>query len=267
VEWNVLATVHAANGDRPLEVYRFLRDELRARFLQFIPVVERTRDPDTGRPGPVAAVSVRPGQYGAFLNAVFDEWVRADVGRIHVGIFDATLAAWIGRPGELCTLAPTCGTALVLEHNGDLYACDHFVDPEHRLGNILRTPLIELATADRQRRFGRDKRDRLARRCLECAVRFACHGDCPKHRFRPAPDGEPGPSYLCDAYRAFFSHVAGPMAVMADLLRRNRAPAEIMQHNEVLALGATFAAVGRNDACPCGSGRKFKRCHGRSRSA
>ncbi len=224
VEWNILCTVHAANGDHPLEVYRFFRDELGAQFIQFIPIVERAG----GTGSRVSDRSVRPKQFGAFLIDVFDEWVRWDVGRVYVQYFDAALAAWAGAPQAMCVLAPTCGGALALEHNGDLYSCDHYVEPGHRLGNIMERPMAELVASEEQRRFGLEKRDGLPRYCRRCAVRFACHGECPRNRFAKAPDGEPGLNYLCPGYKAFFSHVDGPMRVMAELLRQGRAPAEVM---------------------------------------
>ena len=263
VDFNILATVHAANADHPLDVYRFLRDEVGARFIQFIPIVERAmRGLEEG--ALVSEESVKAAQYGVFLNAVFDEWVQQDVGRIFVQIFDVALAAWAGEPRSLCIFSPTCGNAPVLEHNGDLYSCDHFVHPGYLLGNILHTPLAQLMSSDKRKQFGFNKRDSLPRLCRECDVLFACHGGCPKNRFVDTPDGEPGLNYLCPAYRDFFHHIEHPMKIMADLLRRNRAPREVMQ---ILLLEETrmrkaFAGTGRNDPCPCGSGRKFKRCHG-----
>jgi uncharacterized protein len=285
VDFNILCTVHAANADRPVEVYRFFRDELGAEFMQFIAIVERATEESlpvanlgwSERPGGhrplyfqsgslVTERSVRPEQYGQFLIDIFDEWVRRDVGRVFVQIFDVALAAWVGAPPALCVFSPTCGNALALEHNGDLYACDHFVEPDYLIGNIKETEMIELVASDKQRKFGQDKLDKLPQYCLDCEVRFVCHGGCPKNRFIETPSGEPGLNYLCAGYRSFFNHIDGPMRVMADLLRRNRAPAEIVQ---ILAaqeakMQAAFAKAGRNDPCPCGSGRKFKHCHRRS---
>ncbi|MCX7669200.1 MAG: SPASM domain-containing protein, partial [Anaerolineae bacterium] len=179
--------------------------------------------------------------------------------------FDAALAAWAGAAPALCVFAETCGHALALEHNGDLYACDHYVEPDYRLGNITETHMLELVASDRQRQFGAAKRDTLPRYCRACPVCFACQGECPRNRFSTAPDGEPGLNYLCAGYKAFFTHVDRPMRIMADLLRRGRAPAEIMGilAAEEMHLRAAFAKAGRNDPCPCGSGRKFKQCHGR----
>jgi uncharacterized protein len=228
VEFNVLTTIHAANGDQPLEVYGFLRDEAGAKFIQFIPIVERDNQTGFQEGNTVTARSVSAENYGRFLIAVFEEWVRRDVGRVFVQMFDVALANWVGAPPGLCVHAPTCGTALALEHNGDLYSCDHFVEPKHLLGNIARNPMIQLIGSRQQHRFGQDKLDTLPRHCRECDVRFACHGGCPKDRFTDTPDGEPGLNYLCAGYKAFFRHVDGPMRIMAGLLRRGEAPAEIM---------------------------------------
>lgn len=262
VAFNVLCAVNAANAEHPLEVYRFFRDEVGAQFIQLIPIVERDNQTGSQRETDVTDSSVTPDQWGRFLIAIFDEWVRNDVGRVFVQHFDAALAAWVRARPEMCIFSPTCGTALVLEHNGDLYSCDHFVESEHLLGNILDTPLVELVASDAQLRFGLDKHDALPRYCLECPVRFACHGECPKNRFVSTPDGESGFNYLCAGYRAFFAHVDSPMRQMALLLRQGRAPAEIMPRS---GQARVPVKVGRNDPCPCGSGLKYKRCHGAQR--
>ena len=248
VDFNILCTVHTANADHPTEVYRFFRDDLEAEFIQFIPIVERASEETLStanqgwgeRPGGerplyiqagdlVTERTVRPEQYGRFLSGVFDEWVRHDVASVYVQHFDLALGAWVGEPAAVCIFAPTCGTALAIEHNGDLYACDHFVEPDYFLGNIQDTPMIELVFSEKQRQFGLDKRDTLPAYCRECEVRFACHGGCPKNRFIDTPDGEPGLNYLCAGYKAFFEHIRLPMNTMAELLRRDRAPAEIME--------------------------------------
>jgi uncharacterized protein len=246
VEVNILCTVHAANQDHPLEVYRFFRDELGAQFIQFIAIVERaTREtlpianegwserPGGERPlyvqsgSLVTERSVQPEKYGRFLIDIFEEWVQRDVGEVYVQIFDVTLGSWVGQH-NLCIFAPTCGNALALEHNGDLYSCDHFVEPDYLLGNIKETHMIELVASDQQRKFGQDKMTTLPRYCQECEVRFACHGGCPKNRFIKTPGGEPGLNYLCAGYKSFFKHVNRPMKIMAALLRQGRPPAEIM---------------------------------------
>ena len=227
VELNVLTCVHAANTGDPLGVYNFLRDAAGARFIQFIPVVER--DPQGNKAeSPVTVRSVSASQFGDFLIAVFDEWVKRDVGQVFIQSFDAALGAWFGTPPSLCALAPTCGTAVVLEHNGDVYSCDHFVDSAFRLGNIRDRHIAELVSLEQQCRFGLAKREALPRYCQQCEVLFACHGGCPKDRLLTAPTGEPTLNYLCSGYKAFFCHIRQPMNIMADLLRQGRAPAEIM---------------------------------------
>jgi uncharacterized protein len=287
VDFNILCTVHAANADHPLEVYRFFRDELEAQFIQFIPIVERatldllplanlgwSERPGSERPlytqqgSLVTERSVGAAQYGRFLIAIFEEWVRRDVARVYVQLFDVTLGSHVGQH-NLCIFAPTCGNALALEHNGDLYSCDHYVEPAYRLGNIKETHMIELIASDQQRKFGQDKLDTLPRYCRDCEVRFACNGGCPRNRFIETPDGEAGLNYLCAGYKLFFNHVNQPMRMMADLLRQNRAPAEIMQWYAAQDANRArqFAAAKRNDPCPCGSGKKFKHCHGREQVA
>jgi uncharacterized protein len=272
VEYNILTTVHAANAGHPLAVYRFFRDELETQFIQFIPIVERDNDTGFQEGNRVTDRSVNAVQYGQFLIAIFDEWVKRDVGRVFVQIFDVALGAWVGAPPSLCVFSPTCGNALAMEHTGDLYACDHFVEPNYFLGNINDKPMLELVASDQQRKFGQDKLDKLPRYCRECEVRFVCHGGCPKNRFIDTPDdeaspgGEVGLNYLCAGYKAFFNHIDRPMKTMASLLRQKRPPAEIMQIlvAEEKQQQEAFAGVRRNDPCPCGSGRKFKHCHGRS---
>ena len=254
VDFNVLCTVNAANQDHPLEVYRYFRDELGAKFIQFIAIVERDNDTGFQQGDQVTGRSVDPDAWGRFLIAVFDEWLRHDVGDVFVSHFDAALASWVGVPPALCIFAETCGDAVALEHNGDLYSCDHFVEPDYLLGNIFETHMVELLASPRQRAFGQAKLDSLPQYCLDCSVRFACHGECPKNRFTLTPAGEPGLNYLCRGLKAFFAHVDGPMKLMADLLRQGRFADEIT---------GIFAAAERNDPCPCGSGRKAKACHQR----
>ncbi|HWB86584.1 MAG TPA: anaerobic sulfatase maturase [Bryobacteraceae bacterium] len=246
VEFNVLCTVHDANVDHPLEVYRFFRDELGTQFVQFIPIVERATpetieianagwgDRNHQRPlytqdgGVVTGRTVNPERWGAFLIAIFDEWVARDVGMVFIQLFESALASWAGLPASLCIFAETCGNALALEHNGDLYSCDHFVEPRFRLGNIKEQHLVQLVASDQQRAFGDAKRDTLPRYCRECEVRFACNGECPRNRFVYTPDGEPGLNYLCAGYKAFFRHIDRPMRIMADLLRQGKDAAEVM---------------------------------------
>jgi uncharacterized protein len=275
VEFNTLTTVHRANSRSPLEVYRFLRDN-GSGFLQFIPIVERvstqvTQDglvlvsPSFSDQARVSDWSVQPNQFGRFLCTIFDEWVRNDVGRTFVQLFDVSLEMWCGMEATLCVFRPTCGSALAIEHNGDLYSCDHFVYPENRLGNIMDSPLASLVASPQQSRFGSDKQSTLPQYCRECEVRFACNGECPKHRFMKTPDGAPGLNYLCAAYRKFFNHVDPYMRFMAGEVRKQRSPANVMgwaraRDREM----PPQAKIGRNDPCPCGSGRKFKLCCARS---
>jgi uncharacterized protein len=225
VEFNVLTTLHAANAEHPLEVYRFLRDEVRTHFIQFIPIVEE----DVAGPGVVSDCSITGEQYGEFLVQVFDEWVRRDVGKVFVQLFDVALAAWVGMPAPLCIFQEECGGALAMEHNGDLYSCDHFVFPDHRLGNILDTPMDQMVRGEHQGAFGTAKRTTLPEYCRQCEVRFVCNGGCPKDRLIDTPDGEPGLNYLCAGYRRFFNHVRPAMEFMAAQLGKGQAPAAIME--------------------------------------
>jgi uncharacterized protein len=219
VRWNALTTVHHANEDHGLEVYTFLRDDLGADFIQLIPIVELPAPGGIPTGREVTERSVSASGYGRFLIDVFEEWVRRDVGKVYVQMFDSTLASFVGVPGSLCVHSVTCGTAVALEHNGDLYSCDHFVEPDYLLGNIHETHMRELVSSDQQLAFGRDKRDSLPRMCRECDVRFACNGGCPKDRFTDTPDGESGLHYLCPSYLDFFRHVDRPMRFMAAQLR------------------------------------------------
>jgi uncharacterized protein len=272
VETNVLVTVNRNNAASPLEVYRFLRDEARVSWIQFIPAIERMQgglvSPHQEGTG-VSVRSVTPEQWGNFLTAVFDEWVRNDVGRLFVQTFEAAVRSWLGLGSSgMCIFDPTCGHGLALEHNGDLYACDHFVEPSHQLGNILKTPMSNLAASERQQQFGRAKLESLPRLCRECSVRFACHGECPKNRFLITPEGEPGLNYLCAGYKRFFEHADTPLKLLAELLRRGRPAAQVMnllaQVEEQSRPG--LGKISRNASCPCGSGLKYKRCHGLNRT-
>jgi len=230
VEYNILATVHAANVENPLEVYRFFRDEVKTSFIQFIPIVQRDNQTGYQEGTQVTERSVTGSGYGRFLNAIFDEWVCKDVGNVFVQIFDVTLAGWVGQPMGLCIFDETCGRALAMEHNGDLYACDHYVEPGHLLGNVRREALPVLVTSESQQAFGAAKKETLPAYCLACAVRFLCNGGCPKNRILEAPDGEEGLNWLCEGYKAFFTHTSGAMRYMADALREGRPPLEIMDN-------------------------------------
>ena len=245
VEFNTLTVVNRANSQRPLEVYRFLK-EIGSEFLQFIPLVERQASaqlqargfdfagpPANGQandpPLPVTGWSVEAGQYGNFLCTIFDEWVRKDVGRVFVQLFDVALGNWMGLGSSLCVFAEKCGVALALEHNGDLYSCDHYVYPKYRLGNLMNQSLGGMVRSHEQTRFGHDKFDLLPQYCRKCEVRFACNGECPKHRFIKTPEGEDGLNYLCPAYKKFFNHIDPPMRAMGQLLGNGHAAAAIME--------------------------------------
>lgn len=238
VDFNTLTVVNRKNSEHPLEVYRFLK-EIGSGFMQFIPVVERKAaqadgnglvliQPSYKQAAEVTEWSVEPEAYGKFLSHIFDEWVRKDVGRTFVQLFDVALESWLGMEASLCVFRRTCGSALAMESNGDVYSCDHFVYPEYRLGNIQETALDEIVALPAQESFGRAKLDALPRMCRQCEVRFACNGECPKHRFVNTPDGEPGLNYLCAGYKHFFKHIDPHMKFMANELRMGRPPANIM---------------------------------------
>jgi uncharacterized protein len=229
VEFNILSTVNRKNADYPLEVYRFFRDKIGVRYIQFIPVVERENESGFQEGNRVTDRSVQAEQWGRFLIKIFDQWIRRDVGETFVLNFDAALAGWLGMAGTVCIFGPTCGQGTALEHNGDLYCCDHFVEPDYYLGNILETPMIDLVTSDKQRKFGRHKRDKLPQYCRSCEFIHICNGECPKNRFIEAPDGDAGLNYLCEGYKAFFKHAEHAMKIMADLLRRGRTAGEVMK--------------------------------------
>ncbi len=244
VRFNTLTCLNRATARKPLKVYQFLKG-IGSRYMQFIPIVERKpgsqarswgldlASPEDGQDGeedlPVMSWSVLPRDFGNFYIQVFDRWIQKDVGRVFVQLFDTALGKWVGEPGGICVHAETCGDALAVEHNGDLYSCDHFVYPQYKLGNIRETPLAAMVDDPRQRAFGKAKRDALPQYCLDCEVRFACNGGCPKDRFLTTPAGDPGLHYLCEGYRAFFNHIDPVMRVMAELLRRQQAPALAME--------------------------------------
>jgi uncharacterized protein len=254
VRHDVLCVVHDANVGSPSAVYRYFK-ELGVTSLQFLPLVERRPD----RPGGVGEHTVPAAAFGEFLCAVFDEWVRRDVGRVAVQTFDEAARPACGLEHSLCVFRETCGDVPVLEHNGDFYACDHFVDPEHRYGNIRQTPLADLLASEAQQRFGLAKRNTLPRHCRECEVLALCHGGCPKDRFIRTPDGEPGLNYLCAGYKRFFIHSRPALARLGELWRGGEPPERLMEWARAADRQAR-AQAGRNDPCPCGSGRKYKRC-------
>jgi uncharacterized protein len=270
-QFNTLCVVHRDNAQSPRDVYRFLRDA-GSRYMQFIPIVERERR-TPGLAGDILAHPTLPGAearvtdwsvpadaWGYFLSTIFDEWVRKDVGKVFVQLFDVALEAWSGLTPSLCCFRQVCGAALAVEHNGDLYSCDHYVFPENKLGNILATPLDELVRSPRQLQFGADKM-RLPSMCQGCDVLFACRGECPKNRFLATPDQERGLNYLCAGYRRFFRYIDAPMRFMAEELKAERAPANVMRwikDHPQPAPQRTRPAP--NALCPCGSGKKFRNC-------
>ena len=237
VEWNAMATVNAANVGHPLEFYRFFHDDLECQFLQFTPVVERTLHHANGtqlahageQNGIVTPHSVTADAWGEFLCTIFDEWVRNDVGKMFIQLFDSTLANWVGQPPGVCTMSKYCGHAAIIEHNGDVYSCDHFVFPEYKLGNLNEKSLSEMMYGRQQSEFGVAKHRTLPRQCRECEYEFACHGECPRNRFLMTADGEPGLNYLCKGYHAFFSHAAAAMDYMRRQLQQGRPPANVMR--------------------------------------
>ena len=236
VEWNAMAVVNAYNAEHPLEFYHFFRDNS-CQYLQFTPIVERLTEHEDGRTLasladdreiPLADASVTPQQWGNFLCTIFDDWVRHDVGKTFVEIFDCTLANWMGVLPGICAYSKECGHAGVMEHNGDVYSCDHFVFPEYKLGNIRDQSLINMLYGEKQQAFSRLKHTSLPRQCKECDMEFACHGECPKNRFEKDKYGEPGLNYLCQGYYQYYTHVAPYMDFMKRELLAQRPPANIM---------------------------------------
>lgn len=235
VEWNALAVINDYNADYPLEFYNFFK-EIGCRYIQVTPIVERLYNHRDGRhlaspmtgEAPLADFSVSPEQWGEFLCTLFDEWVKQDVGEYFIQLFDTTLANWMGVPPGVCSMARTCGHAGVMEYNGDVYCCDHFVFPEYKLGNIRTHSLVEMMYGERQQKFGADKHDTLPSQCKGCEYLFACNGECPKNRFAVTPAGEPGLNYLCAGYKRFFRHVAPYMNFMKKELEAGRPASGVM---------------------------------------
>lgn len=237
VEWNAMAVVNAYNANHPLEFYRFFKEN-GCQFLQFTPIVERLTRHEDGRTLAslvdkdeisLSEASVAPEQWGYFLCAIFDEWVRKDVGKIFVEIFDCTLANWMGVSPGICAYSKECGHAGVMEHNGDVYSCDHFVFPEYKLGNIRDHSLIDMLYGEQQQEFSRLKHSSLPRQCKECDMEFACHGECPKNRFMKDKYGDSGLNYLCPGYYHYYQHVAPYMDYMKQELMSQRPPSNIMK--------------------------------------
>lgn len=276
VEFNTLTVVGKHNVGHAREVYDFLL-AAGSRHMQFIPLVERMSTTESSvlnlvLPGESAATlapwTVPSWQFGEFLNHIFDVWIRRDVGRVSVQMFDVALAAWTGQPPVLCVHSETCGHAFALESNGDLYNCDHFVYPEHLLGNIHQQSIEEMNNSEQAIAFGQIKHDTLTSDCRRCDFRFVCHGGCPKHRFAVSPTGHPGHNYLCAGYKHFFQHITRYMNVWREILADGYPPATIMQwvaQDPRAAAQPTRRSVNRNDSCPCGSGKKYKKCCGQHR--
>lgn len=274
VEFNTLTCVTRQSPEEAVEIYTFLKQQGVA-FMQFIPIVERAGDraahaigldlaapPDLRADNPDAMMpwAVSSEGFGDFLINVFDEWIKADVGRVFVNIFDVALSAWCGMEPGLCTFSKCCGQAVAMEHDGGVYSCDHYVYPSYFLGNIMDKSLEEMIYSPAQVKFGHDKRDALPKFCRECEFLFACNGECPKHRFLKTPDGEPGLNYLCAGYRKFFRHIDPTMREMAALVQNGRPASDIMKNG---CAPDAAGLAGRNAPCPCGSGKKFKKCCGK----
>ena len=266
VEFNILCTVNAANSKHPLKTYKFFRDELEANYLQFIPIVERDNKSGFQEGLRITDRSVQPRQFGQFLINIFDEWVRRDVGKMFVLFFDGVLASYVRGYSTLCILRPICGDGVALEHNGDLYSCDHYVEPNYLLGNIQRTPLIDLVGSQKQRTFGLNKSKSLPKFCKDCKFLFTCYGECPKNRVLKTPDGESGLNWLCLGLKDFFIHTEEEMKIMADLLRKGQPASEIIKilTEKERQIQRSSNKIGRNAPCFCGSGIKYKKCHGKN---
>jgi len=253
VSCDVLCVVNAHSVGSPAEVYRFFK-QIEAPYLTFLPLVERQPDSPSG----VSPDTVPAKAWGAFLCAVFDEWVSGDIGRIKVQVFEEAARTAFGQEHTLCIFRPVCGDIPVIEHNGDFFSCDHYVDAEHRLGNIMETPLAALLDSPSQRAFGRAKLETLPSACLECGVRDMCNGECPKNRFLQTPDGEAGLNYLCEGYKSFFNHCRPFVREVAAEWRRQARETETLPSRA--AATRNGSPPGRNDPCPCGSGKKYKKC-------
>lgn len=253
---DILCVVNAQNVQYPTQVYRFFK-QINAQYVTFLPLVEHQPEVESG----VSDRSVPAEAFGEFLCTIFDEWQAQDIGRIKVQIFEETARTALEQEHSLCIFRPVCGDIPVVEHNGDFFSCDHFVDHEHRLGNIRETPLVELLESPAQRAFGQAKLKKLPHYCQVCEVRAMCHGECPKNRFIQTPDGEAGLNYLCAGYKRFFTHCqAFVQEVAAQWRRQTLVQQKVPTQTTVIRQSRK---VGRNDPCPCGSGLKYKKCCGR----
>ncbi len=254
VEFNILCTINSENSKHPLEVYKFFRDECDAHYFQFIPIVELDENKK------VTSRTVDAKQYGKFLIQIFDEWVKKDVGETFVQFFDGVLMSYIRGFSSLCVLQPTCGQGAALEHNGDLYSCDHFVEPSYLLGNIHQLNIVDLISSDQQRSFGKEKQTSLSKHCQSCKFHFTCHGECPKNRILKTSDGEENLNWLCAGLKAFFEHTHKHMQTLSNLLQTGRPASDIMKTMTTEKNGQS-KKIGRNEPCYCGSGLKYKKCH------
>ncbi|TDO90090.1 uncharacterized protein DFR79_11049 [Halanaerobium saccharolyticum] len=249
VEYNILAVVNEANAKKPEEVYQFFK-RIEADFMQFIPIVEQDNE------GDIISRSVDSKEYGKFLIGVFNQWLN-DLGDIYVQIFEEALSAWAGFGANLCVFSKECGKASVMEYNGDLYSCDHYVESEHRLGNVNEIDILEMMDSKQQQKFGRAKREQLNPKCLECRYLFFCHGGCPKNRIINTGD-EYKLNYLCEGYKLFFDYIEPFMRKLAQMVQQRKSP--ILMRKEMQKLYREKWDVCRNDSCPCGSGKKYKKC-------
>lgn len=281
VAFNTLTVLNNINAEHPIELYLFLK-EIGDGHMQFIPAVERQPGEESQSLGldlaippgggsqvgsaglPLTSWSVSPQQLAGFYITLFDHWLHNDVGEVFVQFFDVTLGNYLGASSGLCHFQERCGLAGALEHNGDLYSCDHYVYPECRLGNILETPMALLMKSKQQKQFGRNKQELLPGCCSECDVQQLCNGDCPKHRFVPTVEQEPGVSYLCEAYKRIFRHMSPYLKLMAELIDSGRPASQVKQILQQQRGGEGSSGGGRNLPCGCGSGKKFKRCCGRA---
>jgi len=265
VEFNTLTVVNRRNQDQAKVIYDFLKS-IDSKHWQFIPAVERTRTdgflaaPHEHHGIELTEWSVEPIAYGKFLTEIFDRWIRKDVGHIYIQHFEAALANLMGRPSGVCIWNATCGQALAVEHNGDLYSCDHYVFPEYHLGNALETPLPELVASEAQLKFGLEKQSGLTQTCQECEVLNLCHGECPKHRFATGKYGEEGHNYLCTGYKQFFTSIRPDLGVLKELLEMGQPTENVMQWMQEKDAGFPNIDAEANDPCPCGSGQTFSDC-------
>lgn len=251
VDFNILCVVNDLNSKYPVEVYNFFK-EIGVDFIQFIPIVE------TNDKGVIGEHSVTAEDYGKFLISIFNQWIQNDYGKIYVQIFEEVVRVWAGYNAGLCVFSKTCGDAEVMEHNGDVYSCDHFVYPEYKLGNIKDTSLLDLVSLEKQKQFGKDKAETLPQQCIDCQVNFICHGGCPKNRVIKTENGEEGLNYLCTGYKQFFKYIDPFMKEAVNRIKKRQSPNIVGK--ELTKIYHKIWDVGRNDLCPCGSGKKYKKC-------